>query len=386
VGVIERAVSIMRGNNQKVVWLHCASLGEFEQGRPIIESLKELLPEIKIVLTFYSPSGYNIRKDYMGAFLTTYLPLDTSKNARRFIQAIKPDLAVFVKYEFWNNYFCELHKNNIPIVSVSTILRPEQVFFKFYGGFFRNILKKVDSFFVQDKQTADLLKDTVAPKVFISGDTRFDRVCQTALNVKPIPEVEKFKGQAKIMVIGSSWPADMERTSGFINIAAKKYGLKFILAPHEISEKGIKQQTRHVELEVVRYSQAKEDNINKADMLIIDNIGMLSSLYSYGDYAYIGGAFGDGLHNTLEAAVFGMPLFFGNKNYKKFREATDLVRLGGAFPVENTETMLAGFEEVLSREQEIRSINKNYVQENSGATTKIVDYCVKLLGDGRNGN
>lgn len=385
-GVIERAVSIMRGNNQKVVWLHCASLGEFEQGRPIIESLKELLPEIKIVLTFYSPSGYNIRKDYMGAFLTTYLPLDTSKNARRFIQAIKPDLAVFVKYEFWNNYFCELHKNNIPIVSVSTILRPEQVFFKFYGGFFRNILKKVDSFFVQDKQTADLLKDTVAPKVFISGDTRFDRVCQTALNVKPIPEVEKFKGQAKIMVIGSSWPADMERTSGFINIAAKKYGLKFILAPHEISEKGIKQQTRHVELEVVRYSQAKEDNINKADMLIIDNIGMLSSLYSYGDYAYIGGAFGDGLHNTLEAAVFGMPLFFGNKNYKKFREATDLVRLGGAFPVENTETMLAGFEEVLSREQEIRSINKNYVQENSGATTKIVDYCVKLLGDGRNGN
>ncbi len=366
-------------NKNTIIWIHCASLGEFEQGRPIIESFKKQDPSIKILLTFFSPSGYEVRKNYALADYIFYLPWDTAQNAKRFIQITKPSLAIFIKYEFWYNYTYQLKKKNIPIISASSIFRPDQMFFKWYGLFFRNMLKQFTHFFVQNTQSSELLKNIGITQTTVAGDTRFDRVFEIAQHAAELEIVKKFKSHENIFVVGSLWPEDLEVLAPFIN--EHRQSLKFILAPHEISEPFITQIEQSMSAKTVRYSRATE-NIENYSVLIIDNIGMLSKLYRYGEFAYIGGAFGKGLHNILEAACYGVPIFFGNKNYQKFLEAKDLVIRGGAFAVENHTDLKKNFE-LLNNNPENFSlaceVTRSYVKENLGATSKIISFCKTIL-------
>ena len=382
-GLMKHIIESMSQWEHKSIWVHCASLGEFEQARPVIELLKERLPHSPIILTFYSPSGYRVRKNYTLANKVFYLPTDSATNASQFIKAINPGLAIFVKYEFWYHYITVLQRKKVPVLSISSIFRSDQIYFKFYGVFFQNILQKVSHFFVQDKTSAKLLGDIGITAVTVSGDTRFDRVYQLCNQEVRLSLIEKFKGEKKLFVLGSIWAADMDRISRFVNTAAEKYSLKFILAPHEIQESNIRKQIKDITLSSLKYSEAKEENVESARVLIIDNIGMLSSLYRYGDYAFIGGSFGEGLHNTLEAATFGLPLFFGNENYFKFKEANDLINLGGAFPVKDSYELMEAFKKVIMTEEKVHDLNSGYVKENTGAADKIVRYCIKLLEDGR---
>ncbi|WP_299762188.1 glycosyltransferase N-terminal domain-containing protein [uncultured Pontibacter sp.] len=375
----ERLQEALAGNQAPLVWFHCASLGEFEQGRPVMEAFREAFPKYKILLTFFSPSGYEVRKNYTGADYIFYLPLDSAANARRFLSITKPKLAVFVKYEFWHYYMQELERRQIPTLSVSAIFRPEQVYFKSYGDFYRNILRRFTRIYTQNKPSLELLQSIHISKASIAGDTRFDRVLQTAASVKTIPVVEAFAAGQPVFMIGSSWPADLEVLLPLI----QKYNqrIKFIIAPHEVNEASINAVMQALGEGAVRFSKTSETDAAKYNVLVIDNIGMLSSLYSYGTYAYIGGAFGKGLHNTLEAAVFGLPLFFG-PTYDKFQEAKDLVARGCAFPVNNAEELLQAFEHVHATpglRQSITNKEKEYVQEQAGATAKIMADVKQLL-------
>ncbi|MEJ8804193.1 3-deoxy-D-manno-octulosonic acid transferase [Pontibacter sp. H249] len=368
------------GNQAPVAWFHCASLGEFEQGRPVMEAFKEVHPEYKILLTFFSPSGYEIRKNYPGADYIFYLPLDSEQNAKQFLEVTEPELAIFVKYEFWHYYLQELQQRNIPILSISAIFRGDQVFFKPYGEFNRNMLRRFTHIYTQNKTSLQLLKRIGIAQASIAGDTRFDRVLQTAASVKTMPVVEAFAAGKEVFMVGSSWPADMEVLLPLI----QKYNqrIKFIIAPHEVNEASITAVMQGLgDVSAIRFSKVNEADAAEYNVLVIDNIGMLSSLYSYGTYAYIGGAFGKGLHNTLEAAVFGLPLFFGPK-YSKFQEAIDLVDIGCAFPVNNSQELLQVFEEVHTTpglRQSITSNEKTYVQEQAGATAKIMADVSALL-------
>lgn len=371
-GLFDRIEAALAGNQHPVAWFHCASLGEFEQGRPLIEKFASQYPEYRIVLTFFSPSGYEVRKSYSGAHYIFYLPMDCPSHARRFLDLVNPRLAVFVKYEFWYNYLREMRRRNIPLISVSAIFRPGQLFFKPYGSFYRNMLQCFTHIFTQNEASARLLRQAGIEQVSVAGDTRFDRVLQSAATVKTIPVVEAFQASKPIFLIGSSWPADMAVLLPFIRQWAGQ--IKFIVAPHEIQEPQLQQLQASLGSLAVRYSQATEDTLADYQVLLIDNIGMLSSLYAYGAYAYVGGAFGKGLHNTLEAAVFGLPLFFGPV-YHKFQEARDLVGLGLAFPIQNTAELEARFVAIFNNpglQQEIRQQAIDYVQTQSGATDKIL--------------
>jgi 3-deoxy-D-manno-octulosonic-acid transferase len=360
------------------IWVHCASLGEFEQGRPLMESIRLKYPSLKILLTFFSPSGYEIRKNYEGADAIFYLPWDTPSNAKRFIEIVKPKLAIFVKYEFWYNYSNELKKKSIPLISVSCILRREQIFFKSYGSFFRKILYNFDHFFAQNKETQDLLR-SIGIESTLAGDTRFDRVMQVIQSVDEIVIAKEFKNDQKLLVAGSCWQEDMDVLYPLIN--HNQYQLKFIIAPHEISEGFISSIEKSLSVKSIRYSQVQE-NASEFSVLIIDNIGLLSKLYRYGEFAYVGGAFGNGLHNILEAACYGVPIFFGNKNYKKYQEATDLIMRGGAFEISGYAELKAKYELMNNLPESFLlacEVTRSYVQENLGATKKIMDYCSKLL-------
>ncbi|WP_240676229.1 3-deoxy-D-manno-octulosonic acid transferase [Botryobacter ruber] len=369
----------LQHNQAPVVWFHCASLGEFEQGRPVIEAFREAFPGYKVLLTFFSPSGYEVRKNYSGADFIFYLPLDSASNARRFLELVQPKLAVFVKYEFWHYYLQELHKRNIPALSISAIFRPGQVFFRGYGGFYRTILRNFTHIYTQNQESAQLLQSINITHASVAGDTRFDRVLQTAATVKTIPVVADFVQQQEVFVVGSSWPPDIEVLLPLI----QKYRqhIRFIIAPHEISESSIGKLMEQLGEGAIRYSEAVEAGAANVNVLVIDNIGMLSSLYSYGTYAYIGGAFGKGLHNTLEAAVFGLPLFFGPR-YSKFEEAKELVALGCAFPVQDAAGLLAAFEQVHltpGLRQSISEKEKHYVKQKAGATATILTDVKRLL-------
>lgn len=358
-----------------IVWFHCASLGEFEQGRPIIEKFREDYPKYKILLSFYSPSGYEVRKNYQHADYIFYLPIDTKRNAQKWISLIKPTAAFFIKYEFWHHYINELNQNNIPIFSVSSIFRENQIFFKKYGKFNRNILQKFSYFFVQDKQSIELLDQIGIKNKVISGDTRFDRVKAIRGSVVDIPMINIFKNNHQAFIIGSSWQDDLDVLAPFIN--QSEDNLKFIIAPHEVYEMGIKNIEKQIDRKTIRYSQANEEDIGNFEVLIIDNVGMLSSLYQYGDYAYIGGAFGKGLHNILEAATFGMPIFFGNKSYKKFREARELIQLEGAFAIADYHELKEKYSRL---NHDVSSMTtQSYVEGNIGATEKIMSYCKNYL-------
>ncbi len=361
-----------------VAWFHCASLGEFEQGRPVIEAFKQRFPDYKIVLTFYSPSGYEVRKDYEGADLVCYLPVDTKSNANRFIEAISPTIVFFVKYEFWHFYSKALKRRNIPLLSIATILRPGQIYFKSYGSFYQRILRRFTHFFVQDEKTKALLEKIDIDNCEISGDTRFDRVAKICEFPQNLPLVEQFNNNQKVMVVGSAWDEDIEVLTSFINDST----LKFIIAPHEIDEKFMQRMKKDFMRRTIRYSQlATVDTPSDFDVLIIDNVGMLSSLYQYGDYAFVGGGYGKGLHNILEPATFGLPIFFGDQNYEKFKEAIDLIKLGGAMAIADYDALRIQYRSFSEpRTYEIASeINADYVKNNTGATKRIIDYCQQLL-------
>jgi 3-deoxy-D-manno-octulosonic-acid transferase len=389
-------------NNQhrtsKNVWFHCASLGEFEQGRPVIEKYKETFPDHKIVLTFFSPSGYEVRKNYTGADFICYLPSDTPTNAREFIEKINPSIAFFVKYEFWYNYLRILHEKQIPVISFSAIFRPNQVFFKWYGGFYRNILTYFDHIFVQNQSSLNLLQNIGIQKVTVGGDTRFDRVKQIAEARKSLPIIEQFKDGKPLLIIGSCWQEDFAVIAPFLNNFAKD--LKVIIAPHEIHESEIESWRKELKGDSIRYSEieapsapeggtgttfsyskASPSGAGGASVLIIDNIGMLSSLYQYADFAWIGGAYGKGLHNILEAATFGLPIFFGNKNYQKFQEAIDLERLTGAKAINDTLEFANEFQKLyddLTLRKQKSGIIKKYVEENTGGTGKVIEFIMNL--------
>ncbi|MEQ8424019.1 MAG: glycosyltransferase N-terminal domain-containing protein [Cyclobacteriaceae bacterium] len=362
-----------------LAWVHCASLGEFEQGRPIIERFKDEFPSYKILLTFFSPSGYEVRKNYALADYIFYLPWDTPDNARKFVELTKPQIAFFVKYEFWHNYIKTLEAHRIPILSVSSIFRPDQIFFKSYGGFFRRILERFNHFFVQNEKSEELLNKIGISNTSTAGDTRFDRVDQIVSQSKEIEIAQKFKNGENVFVVGSCWPEDLEVLAPHINSNAGK--LKFIIAPHELKESFLVEIENALSVETVRYSEV-DTNVDSADVMIIDNVGMLSALYRYGEYAYVGGAFGKGLHNILEAACYGVPIFFGNKNYLKFREAQDLIVRGGAFEVSDYADFKTKYESLINRPENYLlacEVTKEYVAENLGATKKILDHCHKLL-------
>lgn len=367
--------SALRTPDSPLIWFHCASLGEFEQGRPLMEKLKLQRPEVKILLTFFSPSGYEIRKNYSGADFIFYLPMDTRSNAKKFIEIANPQKVFFVKYEFWFNYLSELKNKNIPTFLVSGIFREDHHFFKSTGAWFRKQLSSFSHFFLQDEKSVKLLNSIGYTNATLCGDTRFDRVFEVAKSVKQIDLVKLFVEDKKVMIVGSSWLEDEKIISDF---RFQISGFKLIIAPHEIDEKhlvAIETQFKinNQQSTILRYSLANESNIKESKILIIDNIGMLSSLYQYGTIAFIGGGFGKGIHNILEAATFGLPVIFG-PNYQKFTEAKELIKLGGAFSIND----VSEFEKtmsLLSDEQVLKTasqISRMYVQGRVGATEKIL--------------
>lgn len=356
-------------SGDKVAWFHCASLGEFEQGRPLIEEVKKQFPEYKILLSFYSPSGYESKKDYALADYVVYLPNDTKSNAKKFVKKVNPDLIFFIKYEFWYNYISALKGRRL--FQVSLILRQNQYFFSWYGKWFAKQLKNFEHFFVQNQQTANLLNKIGYKNVTISGDTRFDRVMTIANNAKSFTEIEKFcEGNQKIILAGSSWLADEK----IIQQAVKNLDIKLIIAPHVVGENHIN-EIQQLFPEAILYSELA-NNDKKSNILIINCIGILSNLYQYCDIAYIGGGFGVGIHNTLEAATFGKPICFGT-NYHKFQEAIDLINLKAAYSISNQEELKQVLETLLNNEKiynQSAKASKDYVKTKIGACKKIIEH------------
>lgn len=356
-----------------IIWIHSASLGEFEQGRPLIEAIKKNNPAYKILLTFFSPSGYEIRKNYNQADYICYMPVDTKKNVRRFLELTRPEMAFFIKYEFWKNYIDELYRKDIPLYMVSAIFRAEQLFFKESIGarWYREVLNKVEHFFVQNKQSAELLSGIHLKNYTITGDTRFDRVAEIVSNPKKLELVEKFKGHSQLIVAGSTWQPDEKILEEYIRQSKE---IKFVIAPHEIKEANIKRLLESFNGKAVRYSMA--DNIaGEYRILVIDSIGLLSSIYQYAEVAYIGGGFGVGIHNVLEAAIYDIPVLFG-PNYLKFQEAVELVQRKLAFPVNNGDELLNELNGLLGNKKKLQKIKlgcHQFMQENLGATAKIMN-------------
>lgn len=355
------------------IWFHFASLGEFEQGRPVLEQFRVLYPKNNIIITFFSPSGYEIRKNTPLADAVYYLPLDTANNAREFINTINPTIAIFTKYEYWYHYFNDLNQRNIPLYIISGIFRPKQIFFKWYGGLHRKILSFVTHFFVQDEQSKQLLHSVSIDNATISGDTRFDRVWANAQTSRELPEIAAFKNNQKVFIAGSTWPADEQLIA---SLAPKYPDWKFIIAPHEIGEEKINALIGLLpQSSAIRYSKLNTQNSElKTQTLIIDNIGMLSALYQYGDITFIGGGFGAGIHNTLEAAAFGLPVVFG-PNYEKFKEAKDLIALGAGFSITDEASLQQIVAQLVNDKAfhtDARQKAERYVEQNIGATGTIM--------------
>lgn len=402
---------------RKHTWFHFPSLGEFEQGRTVMERYKEEWPDRHIIITFYSPSGYEVRKNYPLADHVFYLPIDTPRNAKKFISLINPDQVFFIKYDFWYFYFKELNRLDIPLYVISAIFRPNQVFFKSYGAFFRKTLSFVTHFFVQNQESIDLLKSIGLLNASISGDTRFDRVLKVANDAKDLPLIADFVGGKDTLVAGSTWPPDLQLLSAF-HQAHKRW--RIIIAPHDINAQSIK-DTLELFPDALLYSQLKaKENVSKNEdatseesdrrlkeeiflsrerfpalkqegassklspktpkVLIIDNVGMLSSLYRYGEVTYIGGGFGKGIHNTLEAAAYGRPVIFGPR-YEKFQEAKDLIDVVAAFSVSNEKDLIWVMERLMDEDFRINvdGAAKEYVYFNAGATERIIGYLKGLV-------
>jgi 3-deoxy-D-manno-octulosonic-acid transferase len=362
------------------LWFHAASLGEFEQGLPLIEELRNQIPGCSVVLTFYSPSGYEIRKNYEKADQVFYLPLDTRYNARAFLNLVKPDAAFFIKYEFWYFYLKQLQCEGIPTFLVSGMFMKKQIFFRWYGSWFRKKLACFTHFFLQDAVSSDLLNSIGLHNVTTTGDTRCDRVTATAATAKNIEIAGVFSSNGICIVAGSTWPADEESLTRFINESGTH--IKYIIAPHEIDDPHIKRLSAQIRKSQILYSVSNVNNVADKQVLIIDNIGMLASLYSYGQLAYIGGGFGKGIHNILEAAVFGIPVIFG-PNYSKFHEAGEMIESGGAFTVNSFGELKETLNHLINNTADRLHSSmqaREYVKINTGATKIVTQQVIKTLG------
>lgn len=357
--------------NARYIWFHAASLGEFEQGRPLIERIRKEYPEYKILQTFFSPSGYEVRKNYEGADIVCYLPFDTPGNVRKFMELANPCMAFFIKYEFWQNYLNALYEKGIPVYSVSSIFRSSQIFFRWYGKDYRKVLKKFTHLFVQNEVSKQLLAGIGVDKVTVAGDTRFDRVLDICAAAKQLPLVQKFKGDALTFVAGSSWGPDEDI---FIQYFNNHPEVKVVIAPHVVSDGHLKEIISKLQCTSIRYTQATEENVSDARCLIIDCYGLLSSIYRYGEISYVGGGFGVGIHNVLEAAVYGIPVVFGPNN-KKFREAQHLLEKKGGFEIRDYKDFECLLDKLLADKTYLEQSGKaagDYVKHNAGALDKIM--------------
>ncbi len=359
----------------KTIWFHAASLGEYEQGLPVIEKIKEQFPLHKIVITFFSPSGYEVRKNNTVADVTVYLPLDTQKNAQQFLQLVHPDLVFFIKYEYWPNYLSELKKRNTKTYLISGILRKNQLFFKWYGGFYRDALDAFTYFFVQNEISKKLLQQVGKTNVSVSGDTRFDRVTAILEKDNSLDFISQFKDNTLTIVVGSSWPKDENLLVDFIN--SNTLNVKFIIAPHNIKEEQIQALKNSITKKTVLFSKKEGKNLADFDVFIIDTIGILTKIYSYADIAYVGGGFGNsGVHNLLEPATFGVPILIGS-NYSHFAEATALVNMEACISINNSKELDEAFKNLIQNDdirQEKGHMCSTFVQMNKGATASILKH------------
>ena len=365
--------------NDRIIWFHCASLGEFEQGRPVIEQVRDQFNSHKILVTFFSPSGYEIRKEYAGADLVTYLPLDTMHNVRRFLDLAHPEMAVFIKYEFWPNFLKQLKANGTPTLLVSGIFRKEQTFFKWYGGWMKKTLRNFDHFFVQDTPSEILLKTQGFTNVTKSGDTRFDRVHEITGQPINLIEVEEFRNNKLTLIAGSTWPKDEELLVKYINNAND--GQRFIIAPHNIKPGSIAELETSIRKKTILFTETDKKKLSDYQVLIINTIGLLSKIYKYADVVYVGGGFGVGIHNILEPATFSVPVLIG-PNFKKFKEANDLVDLGACFVVNDYEGLSERLSELFVNEEQRIGAGKlagEYVLNNVGATQIIMNYLSNII-------
>ncbi|MBK7311366.1 MAG: 3-deoxy-D-manno-octulosonic acid transferase [Sphingobacteriaceae bacterium] len=365
---------ISKINNEKKIWVHCASLGEFEQGRPLIEAIRKKHPQYKIVLTFFSPSGFEASKNYAHAEVISYLPLDTKQNARDFMSIVKPHMAIFIKYEFWINFLNALKSSKTPSYLVSAVFKDHHPFFKWYGKIFVRSLEAFKTLFVQEKHSKELLHKIGYTNVEICGDTRFDRVLEIKENFVSIPELEKFKGSAKLILGGSTWPGDEDlMIESFKRLSDPS--LKLVLAPHEIKKSSIDGLKQNLERNGLKYCLFTEGIKSDCNVLILNTIGLLSRSYSYANMAYVGGGFNDGIHNILEPAVYFIPVAFFGANYHKFNEAVDLVKLQAAFCVSNAEELHQHWKKVLDNSIEnerISHVLQGYFASNGNVTSKVM--------------
>ncbi|MGZ3845083.1 MAG: 3-deoxy-D-manno-octulosonic acid transferase [Flavisolibacter sp.] len=379
----------------KIVWFHCASAGEFEQGKPVIESLKAKYPSYKVLVSFFSPSGVNAARAYTNVDIITYLPVDTRKNARRFVELVKPELVIFIKYEYWYHHLSAVAFHHVPLLIVSAIFRKDQLFFRSYGRFYKQMLFLFRQIFVQDADSLGLLKSNNVTHSSLSGDTRFDRVKKIAGSFSEVPFLKEFIGESITIVAGSTWPQDEEILSSYLNVAP----VKIVIAPHEITKEhlqGVQSlfpgSVRYSELEPLLNQQVTgtsiwnsineqqqrdiEQRLNTAKTLIVDRMGLLSKLYHYATITYVGGGFKNGIHNTLEAVVYGKPVLFGPK-YQKFKEARDLIEKGAAFSIDTEEQLKQKADRLLNNPSELLKAGnaaKAYVEENTGATARVLQY------------
>lgn len=362
--------------NDQVIWVHSASLGEFEQGRPVIEKLRQIYPLKKIVVTFFSPSGYEIRKEYKGADVVCYLPLDTKFNAKKFLDLVQPELAIFVKYEFWPNFLNELKKRKINTILVSGIFRENQSFFKWYGGWMRKSLQTFSHFFVQESTSGDLLNNAGFKNVTISGDTRFDRVSEILNHDNTLDYISEFKNNKFTLVAGSTWKEDEDLLVNYINNEASNIE-KFIIAPHNIKTEDILQLKKSIEKKVVLFSEMKNVHLKDAQVFLVDTIGVLTKIYSYADVAYVGGGYTkSGVHNVLEPATFGIPIVIG-PNYSKFNEVVELVDIEACFVVDNSKKICVLLKEFYQKDRKRKEAGERaeyYVESKTGATNTILKY------------
>jgi 3-deoxy-D-manno-octulosonic-acid transferase len=362
-----------------VIWIHTASLGEFEQGLPVMQRLKTEFPSHKIVLTFFSPSGYEIKKNTTAADLVCYMPLDTLRNARKFVGLLRPKIALFVKYEIWPNFLRELERNHIPSLLISAIFKENQVYFKWYGGFMRRVLAKISHFFVQNETSAKFLQSIGINNSTVSGDTRFDRVTEILERDNFLTFMKKFKQGAKCIVAGSTWPEDEKILVHYINSSDRP--VKLVIAPHTIKADHIRDLRKALSKNTVLFSELNSTTLAHSEVLIVDTIGLLTKIYSYADIAYVGGGFATGLHNTLEPAVFGIPVIIGPK-YSGFKEAQELVELRGIFVVRD----FTEFEDITTRLLDDKEFcekagitNTNYINKNKGASIQIIEHVRTLI-------
>lgn len=359
---------------EPLLWFHASSLGEFEQGRPVIESIKQKNPGYKILLTFFSPSGYELRKNYVKADYVFYLPLDTRKNAARFLDIVRPEKAFFIKYEFWFNFLTELRKRKVPTYIFSALFRPSQLFFKPWGKWYRQTLLTFDKIFVQNEESYSILHQYGFNNVQICGDTRIDAVGGIADAAPRLEKMEQFCGNEKPIIAGSTWKEDEDLFIRFIN--ENNNGQKFVIAPHEVNEQSISRITSALNKSYVLYSKASKEELSQSDVLLVDGYGYLISLYRYSLFAYVGGGFTDGIHSILEPAAFGLPVIFG-PDYHKFQEAHDLIKLGAANTVSDYQGLASVFYQYLSNPKALSSsaeIAQNYVNKNRGASEQIVKH------------